>query len=64
MAWTKIKIDKELFENIKRCAETAGYCSTEEFIQHAFEKEVDRIRIAEDDEEKVKDRLRGLGYLQ
>ena len=64
MAWKKIKIDKDLFENIRRCAETAGYCSPEEFIQHVLEKEVGGMLITADDEDKVKDRLRGLGYLE
>lgn len=64
MSLKKIKIDAALLEKATRCAEIAGYSSPEEFIQHALEKEVDRILVADEDEEKIKARLRGLGYLE
>ena len=58
----KISIDRELYERLKKCAEAAGYSSTEEFIKHALEKAVTYIEEA-DSEEEVKKRLQGLGYL-
>ncbi len=58
----KIKIENDLYEKLKKCAETAGYSSTEEFVIHVLEKTVGEIGNS-DDEEKVKERLRGLGYL-
>jgi len=64
MGLKKIKIDADLLEKVSRCTAIAGYSSPEEFIQHALEKEVDRILVSEDDEEKIKERLRGLGYLE
>ncbi|NIM06595.1 MAG: ribbon-helix-helix protein, CopG family [Armatimonadetes bacterium] len=58
----KIKIDQELYEKLGRCAEAAGYSSTDEFIRHALEKAVAAIDEA-DSEEEVKKRLQGLGYI-
>ncbi|MDP8248083.1 MAG: hypothetical protein P9M00_08090 [Candidatus Tritonobacter lacicola] len=58
----KIKIESDLYEKLEKCAGTAGYSSTEEFIIHILEKTVRDID-AGDDEEKVKEKLRGLGYL-
>jgi hypothetical protein len=60
----KIKIDRELYGKMKRYATMAGYSSVDEFVMHALEKEVRRIEEAEtDDEEVIKKRLRGLGYI-
>lgn len=59
----KIKLDKRLYEQLKECAEIAGYSSVDEFVQHVLEKEVARIQTGADDEETVKKRLEGLGYI-
>lgn len=58
----KIKIDDELFEKVKKYSEIAGYSSVEEFVRHALEKEVSQLDEA-GDEEEVKKKLQGLGYL-
>jgi metal-responsive CopG/Arc/MetJ family transcriptional regulator len=58
----KVKLDKDLYERLSRCAEAAGYSSTDEFIRHALEKAAAVIEEA-DSEEEVKKRLQGLGYL-
>jgi metal-responsive CopG/Arc/MetJ family transcriptional regulator len=58
----KIKLDKDLYERVKRCADTAGYSSVEEFIRHTLEKAAAVLDEA-DSEEEVKKRLQGLGYL-
>lgn len=58
----KVKLDKELYERLRRCAERAGYSSTEEFILHTLEKAAAAVEEA-DTEEEVKKRLKGLGYL-
>jgi len=58
----KIKIDKELFARLKDCAVVVGYSSTDEFINHVLEKEVNLIEEAEDDPD-VMERLKGLGYI-
>ncbi len=58
----KVKLDRDLYERLSRCAEAAGYSSTEEFIRHTLEKAAAAIEEA-DSEEEVKKRLQGLGYL-
>jgi metal-responsive CopG/Arc/MetJ family transcriptional regulator len=58
----KIKLDKNLWQKIRRYAEIAGYSSPEEFVTHALEKEIALLEEADSDEE-VKKKLRGLGYI-
>ncbi|MBI2956068.1 MAG: hypothetical protein HYY26_02025 [Acidobacteria bacterium] len=64
----RIKVDSELFEKIKKCAEAAGYSSPEEFAVHVLEKETSRILGAggdsADSKEQVRKRLEGLGYIE
>ena len=36
----KIKLDKDLFERIKKASEVAGYSSVNEFVVHILEKEL------------------------
>ena len=59
----KIKIESELFEKVKKYSEVAGYSSVEEFVHHALEKEVSQLEDAGDDEEEVRKKLQGLGYI-
>jgi hypothetical protein len=58
----KIKIDKGLLERARKFASVAGYSSVDEFIAHLIEKELASLEGAGDDEE-VKRRLKGLGYI-
>lgn len=60
----KIKIDSHLYDRVKKAAETAGYSSTEEFVTHIIEKELVKYETAESDDQKVADKLRGLGYIE
>ena len=60
----KIKLDAHLYDRVKRIAELAGYSSTDEFIVHIIDKELDRIEPAGSDEKKIEERLRGLGYIE
>ncbi|HPW18919.1 MAG TPA: hypothetical protein PLP83_11175 [Candidatus Aminicenantes bacterium] len=62
MADAKVKIDKALYEKIKKYAEMSGYSSVEEFVTHCLEKEVAKIEEA-DSEEEIKKKLKGLGYI-
>ena len=62
MFGSKIKLNKELMDKIKKYAGIAGYSSPEEFITHALEKEIAKLEDSESDED-VKKRLRGLGYI-
>ena len=58
----KIKIDNQLYEQIEKCTEIAGYSSSDEFVHHILEKEVNRLLYADNDPE-VLERLKGLGYI-
>ena len=59
---TKVKLDSALVDKIKKYAEIAGYSSVEEFITHALEKELAKIGDS-DDEDEIRKRLKGLGYI-
>lgn len=58
----KIKLEKELYDRVKKFSEIAGYSSTEEFVTHVLEKELSSVDETESEEE-IKKRLQGLGYL-
>ena len=58
-----VKLNKNLWERIQRCARAAGYSSPQEFVEHVLEKELARLEDAASDEEIVK-KLKGLGYLE
>lgn len=68
MFGNRIKLDPALFEKLKACAAAAGYSSVDEFVHHALEKEVARLEApgpdSPEDEEKLKKRLQGLGYIE
>ncbi len=59
----KIKIDSNLFERAKDAADIAGYSSVEEFVSHIIEKELTKHE-SEKTDEKMADKLRGLGYIE
>ncbi len=59
---TKVRLEKELVERVKKFSEIAGYSSPEEFITHALEKELVQLEDA-GSEEEIKKRLKGLGYI-
>ena len=58
----KIRIEKDLFERLKACAEAAGYSSVEELVTHVLERELAALEGA-DSEEEIRKRLQGLGYI-
>jgi len=63
----RIKLDDDLLEKVKKCAVLAGYSSPDEFVIHVLEKEVAAILGSggeSDDEEEVRKRLKGLGYIE
>lgn len=62
----KIPLEDDLYDKLKKCSEAAGYATPEEFATHVLEKEVDRILGGggtDTDEEIIKKRLQGLGYI-
>jgi hypothetical protein len=69
MSSQKIKIEGELLEKAKHCAEASGYASVDEFVLHTIEKEVKRLTPPDqggtsESKEKVTRRLQGLGYIE
>ncbi len=63
MSSIKVKIDKALYDRLAEMAKRAGYSSTDEFITHVLDREVSSLEQAGSDE-KVEERLRGLGYIE
>jgi hypothetical protein len=59
----KVKIDSGLHERAARAAEAAGYSSVDEFIAHCVEGGISKTK-ADEAQDPVADRLRGLGYLE
>jgi hypothetical protein len=57
-----IKLNKDLWDRIKKCAAAAGYSSPEEFVEHILERELAKLEDTASDEEIVK-KLQGLGYI-
>ena len=59
----KVKLDRDLYERLQRCAAAAGYSSVEEFVTHALEKEIAKLEEGGVSEDEIKKRLKGLGYI-
>lgn len=68
MSSQKIKIEGELLERAKECAEACGYASVDEFVLHTLEKEIKRLAPDQggtsETKDKVTKRLQGLGYIE
>jgi len=61
----KIKLDSHLYDRARKVARIAGYSGVDEFIVHLLEKELAQLEAGEGDtDEQVKERLRGLGYIE
>ena len=60
---SKIKLDKDLLEKVKKYAGIAGYATPEEFVQHVIEREVAKFEEGGGDEDEIKKRMQGLGYI-
>ncbi len=62
MFGNRIKLEKDLYEKAKEIAKAGGYSSVDEFVNHLVEKEVSKLDGAKEEEE-IKRRLQGLGYI-
>jgi len=64
----KVKIEGELLDKVRQCAEACGYSSVDEFVVHALEKEVNKVLPPSEggstSKEIIKKRLQGLGYIE
>jgi hypothetical protein len=59
---SSVKFDNHLWEKIRKLAALAGYSSPEEFVVSVVEKELAKLDEADSDE-RIKERLKGLGYI-
>ena len=62
-AKTAVKLNSSLCERARTLVEKAGYSSLEEFIEHAMERDLERLETSESKEELMR-KLKGLGYLK
>jgi hypothetical protein len=61
---TKIKLEKDVHDKLKKLAEAAGYSSLDEFVNHILERELQAMDTGENqDPEAMREKLRGLGYI-
>jgi len=58
----KIALDKDLYERIAKVASVAGYASVQDFVVHLLEQQVRHLEEAKD-EDLIRKRLEGLGYI-
>lgn len=59
----KVKIERNLYDTLKRAAQVAGYSNVDEFIIHVLERTAAEVEQAQSEEE-VRKRLQGLGYVE
>lgn len=63
-----VEIDKDKYTAFAARAEDKGFDSAEEYVQHVLQQVYDKLQrqektFSDEDEEKVRDRLRNLGYM-
>ena len=58
----KIDFEDVLWAKVKRYADTVGYSSPEEFVQHAVERQMSAAASPENDMESAR-QTKGLGYV-
>ena len=59
---TKVKLDRDLVDRLRKVADVAGYATVEEVITHVLEKEMLHFEDSKDDAD-IRERLKGLGYI-
>lgn len=57
----KLRLDPDLHRRAEKHAQALGYSSLEEFVTHLLEREMKPLSA--EDQEKLDERLKGLGYL-
>ncbi len=57
-----IKLKKKTWDRVKRVSDAAGYSSPQEFIEHIIDKELEKLEEG-DSNEKLLEKLKGLGYI-
>ena len=61
---SSVKLNKALWDKVKRCADVGGYSSPQEFVEHVLEREVARILDDAESKDEIVKKLKGLGYLE
>lgn len=61
---SSVKLNKALWDKVKRCADAGGYSSPQEFVEHVLEREVARILDDAETKDEIVKKLKGLGYLE
>ncbi|MFN2370449.1 MAG: hypothetical protein ABR506_04755 [Candidatus Krumholzibacteriia bacterium] len=59
----RLKLDKDLLAKVRKYAALAGYATAEEFVQHVLEREIAKFEEGGADEEEIRRRMQGLGYI-
>jgi hypothetical protein len=58
-----IQLDPALMEKVKVAAAKAGYASVDEYVAHVLERELSKSDDNASNDEDVKKKLEGLGYI-
>ncbi|MFO7607926.1 MAG: hypothetical protein R6X35_01830 [Candidatus Krumholzibacteriia bacterium] len=59
----RLKLDKDLLAKVRKYAALAGYATAEEFVQHVLEREIAKFEEGGADEDEIRRRMQGLGYI-
>ncbi len=67
--YTTVSIPKPLAEKVKKMIEDTGFSSLSSYVTYILreivaEREKEREPFSKEDEEKIKERLRALGYIE
>lgn len=57
-----VLIEKDLYDQAQAAAAASGYATVAEFVNHVLRRELDKLGKP-GDQEQLKERLKGLGYL-
>lgn len=70
MVENSVEVEEETYLLLAERAEEKGFDTTDEYINYVLDQVADKVRrkkegseFSEEDEKKVKKRLKGLGYL-
>lgn len=61
----KLKMDSETLERVRKVARAGGYSSSEEFVLHVLQRELDSLSPdSGESEEEIRRKMEGLGYME
>ncbi len=62
----EVKISDEVYQKIEKRAKEKGFSSVDEYVEEVLKellKSIEEEQYSKEDEEKIKERLRDLGYI-